>query len=62
MNSANKNRAHKPSKGERLRWSPLKKQSSVQVTDDMLESRRISEKEIQNKQRLLNGQLTLLVP
>jgi hypothetical protein len=62
MNPANKNRAHKPSKGERLRWLPLKKQSSVQVTEDMLESRRISESEIQNRQRLLNGQLTLLVP
>jgi hypothetical protein len=47
--------------GERLHWSSLKNQSAVQVTDDMLQSRRVSENEVQNKYPTHSGQITLLV-
>jgi hypothetical protein len=35
---------------------------AVPVTEEMLQSRRVSENEIENRQRLLNGQISLLVP
>lgn len=53
---------HKSSKGERLHWSPLKKGAAMPVTEEMLHSRRISEKEIDARHRSLNGHLSLLVP
>jgi hypothetical protein len=62
MKPEKKYKANKPSKGKRLHWSPLKKQSAVPVTEEMLQSRRVSESEIENRQRLLNGQISLLVP
>jgi hypothetical protein len=61
MNPEKKYRVRKPSKGERLQWSPLKKGETVRVTEDMLQSHLISEKEIYARQRLL-GHLSLLVP
>lgn len=62
MKAANKYRTNRPSKGERLHWSPLKDATVMPVTEEMLQSRRISEKEIQTRQRPLNGQISLLVP
>lgn len=62
MNPEKKYRTRKPSKGERLHWSPLKKRETVRVTEEMLQSHLVSEKEIQARQRLLNGHLSLLVP
>jgi hypothetical protein len=62
MKPAKKYKSHKPSKGERLHWPPLKEQSVMPFTEDMLQSRRISENEIQTRQRLLNGKTSLLVP
>jgi hypothetical protein len=53
---------YKPSKGERLHWPRLEKQNVVPVTEDMLQSRRISENEIENRQRVHNGKISLLVP
>lgn len=62
MNPEKKYRNRKPSKGKRLQWSPLKKGETVRVTEEMLQSHLVSEKEIHARQRLLNGHLSLLVP
>ena len=62
MKPEKKYKTRKPSKGQRLRWSPLRKGVAVPVNEEMLQSHRVSEKEIDDRQRLLNGQLSLLVP
>lgn len=62
MKSERKYKTRRPSKGQRLHWSPLPKGSSVSVNEEMLQSHRVSEKEISARQSFLNGQLSLLVP
>jgi hypothetical protein len=62
MKSEKKYKTHKPSKGERLHWLPLKKQNAVPLTEEMLQSRRVSENEKENRQPILNGKISLLVP
>ena len=62
MKPEKKYRTRRPSKGERLHWSPLKKKAALPVNEEMLQSHRVSEKEIDARQSLLNGQLSLLVP
>jgi hypothetical protein len=62
MKPERKYKARRPSKGERLHWSPLKSGNVVPVNEEMLQSHRVSEKEIDARQHPLNGQLSLLVP
>jgi hypothetical protein len=62
MKSASKYGTSKPSKGERLNWPSLKEASAMPVTEELLQSRQVSEKEIETRHRSLNGQLSLLVP
>jgi hypothetical protein len=61
MKPAKKYKSSRPSKGERLNWPHLKDASAMPVTEEMLQGRQVTEKEIETRQRF-NGKISLLVP
>jgi hypothetical protein len=61
MKPAKKYKSIRPSKGERLNWPSLKDAAVVSVTEEMLQGRQVTEKEIESRQRF-KGKISLLVP
>lgn len=62
--AAQHNKTRRPSKGQRLGWSPLKSDGAVHltITADMVRGRNIPESEIRNRQNMQDHKTSLLIP